>query len=137
MRMNTGRFLGAAAVVWVVRVLLNWLYYGVWMADTNQAMANAHPGIFREVIPAYIAADLIFAVFFVFLFVKVVSCLGGGIRAGVMLAILIAILSQLLGSIYTFYSLTVYPADMMITDSIYQLVSHVISGVLAAVVYKA
>jgi hypothetical protein len=135
--MNTGRLVGAALVVWIVRVLLNYLFYGVWMTDQYAAMSESHPGLFREVIPAYIAGDLLFAVVFVILFAKVASCLGGGVKAGVVLAILVAILSPLLGNVYIFYSFTIYSAGMMVTDSIFQLVSHVVSGVLAAVIYKS
>jgi hypothetical protein len=135
--MNTGRLVGAALVVWIVRVLLNYLFYGVWMTDQYAGMSEAHPGLFREVIPAYIAGDLLFAVVFVILFAKVASCLGGGVKAGVVLAILVAILSPLLGNVYIFYSFTIYSAGTMVTDSIFQLVSHVVSGVLAGVIYKS
>jgi len=135
--MNTGRFVGAALAVWIVRVLLNYLFYGVLKTDEFAAMSDAHPGIFREVIPAYIAADLLFAVVFVILFAKVASCLGGGVKGGVLLAILVAILSPLLGNIYIFYSFTIYPAGTMVTDSIFQLVSHAISGALAGAIYKS
>lgn len=135
--MNTGRLVGASLAVWIVRVLLNYLFYGVLTTDQYAAMSDAHPGLFREVIPAYIAGDLLFAIVFVFLFAKVAGCLGGGVKAGVVLAILVAILSPLLGNIYIFYSFTIYPAGMMISDSVFQLVSHAISGVLAGAIYKS
>jgi len=134
--MNTGRLVGAALAVWIVRVILNYLFYAVWMSDRYTAMSEAHPGIFREVIPAYIGADLLFAVVFVILFAKVASCLGGGVKGGVVLAILVAILSPLLGNVYIYYSFTIYSAGMMATDSIFQLVSHTASGVLAGAIYK-
>lgn len=135
--MNTGRLVGASLVVWIVRALLNFLFYGVLTTAQYAAISDAHPGVFREVIPAFIAADLLFAIVFVFLFAKVSSCLGGGIKAGLTLGILVAILSPLLGSIYMFYSFTLFPAGLMATDAIFQLASHAVSGVLAAVVYKS
>lgn len=135
--MNTGRFFGAALAVWIVRVLLNYLFYGVLRASEYAALSEAHPGIFREVIPAYIAADLLFALVFVYLFAKVASCLGGGVKAGVVLGILVMMLSVLLGNIYIFYSFTVFSGASMVTDSIFQLVSHAISGALAGAVYKS
>lgn len=135
--MNTGRLVGASLAVWIVRVLLNYLFYGVWKADDFAALNSAHPGIFREVIPAYIAADLVFAVIFVILFAKVASCLGGGVKAGVVLAIFVALLSAVLGNVYIFYSFTIYTGGMVVTDSIFQLVSHAISGALAGAIYKS
>ncbi len=135
--MNTGRFLGAAAAVAVVRVLLNFLFYGVWMKPTYDALGAAHPGIFREVIPAYIAADLVFAVVFVLLFVKVGSCLGGGVKGGVVLGIFVAILSPLLYLVYTYYSFTIYAGSIMVSESIVQLASHIVSGALAGAIYKS
>lgn len=134
--MNTGRWVGAALAVWIVRVLFNYLFYGVFMTDQYEAVAAAHPGIFREVVPAYVAADLLFALVFVILFAKGAGALGGGVKAGVFLGILVAILSPLLGNIYLYYSFTIYAAGYMITDSIYQLVSHVVSGALAGAIYK-
>ena len=135
--MNTGRFVGAALVVWLVRVALNYTFYGVLMTDQYQAMGAAYPGLFREVIPAYIAADLLFAVVFVILFAKCGSALGGGVKAGLSLGILVAILSPLLANIYMFYSFTIFTPGYMTTDSLFQLVSHLVSGGLAGVLYKS
>jgi hypothetical protein len=135
--MNTGRLVGAALAVAVVRVLLNFLFYGLWMKQQADALGAAHPGIFREVIPGFIAADVVFAFVFVFLFAKCGGALGGGVKAGVVLGILVAILSPLLANAYIYFSFTIFSAGWLTTDSVYQLVSHVISGALAGAVYKS
>ena len=134
--MNTGRFVGATLVVWIVRVVLNYVFYGVLMADQYQAIGAAHPGLVREVIPAFIAADLLFAVIFVLLFAKCGSALGGGVKAGLNLGILVAILSPLLANIYMFYSFTIFTPGYITIDSLFQLVSQVVSGGLAGAIYK-
>ena len=44
----------------------------------SQQIAAAHPGVFRQVVPGFILTDLIFAVAFTYLFIKVGAALGGG-----------------------------------------------------------
>jgi hypothetical protein len=80
---------------------------------------------------------VLFAIVFVILFAKVASCLGGGVKAGIVLAIFVAVLSPLLCNIYYFYSFTIYSAGTMVTDSLYQLVGHAVSGALAGAIYKS
>jgi len=76
--MNVGRFLACAAAVWLVRVALNWTFYTRVIGQQSQQIAAAHPGIFRDVVPGFILTDLIFALAFTYLFVKVGAALGGG-----------------------------------------------------------
>jgi riboflavin transporter FmnP len=83
--MNTGRFAGAVIGVWIVRVALNATFYTQIVGQQFEQMSSAHPGMFRTVIPAYIVTDLIFALVFTFLFVKVGAALGGSLKAGVTL----------------------------------------------------
>ncbi len=59
--MNAGRFVGASVAVFVVRTLMNFLFYGYAMRGRYEEMSAAHPGMFREVIPAYLVLDLISA----------------------------------------------------------------------------
>jgi hypothetical protein len=80
--MNVGRFLASAAAVWLVRVALNWMFYTRVIGQQSQQIAAAHPGIFRPVVPGLILTDLIFALAFTYLFVKVGAALGGGRMAG-------------------------------------------------------
>jgi hypothetical protein len=75
--MNIGRFAGAVIGVWIVRVALNAIFYTQIVGRQFEQISSAHPGIFRTVIPAYIVTDLIFALVFAFLFVKVGAALGG------------------------------------------------------------
>ncbi|HXT20214.1 MAG TPA: hypothetical protein VN811_12250 [Thermoanaerobaculia bacterium] len=122
--------------VFVVRTLLNYLFYGVLTHAQMEEMAAAHPGMFREVVPAFIALDLVAAIFITFLVVKAAASFGGGIKAGVTVGILIAILSPVLCDLYQFFSVTYFPAGAVAVDSIFQLVSHAIQGAVAAAIYK-
>ena len=134
--MNTGRFFGAALGVWIVRVALNWTFYTQVVGNQYKQITGAHPGMFREVIPAYIVTDLIFALAFAFLFVKVGAALGGGARAGVRLGVFVAILSPIVGSLYQYYSVTYLPVGLAVTDSIFQLIAHAIEGAVCGLIYR-
>ena len=57
--MNAGRFVGASVAVFVFRTLLNYLFYGYLMHGRYEEMSTAHPGLFREVVPAFITLDLV------------------------------------------------------------------------------
>ena len=135
--MNTKRFLVAAIVVWLVRTSVNAVFYGVLMAPTFDELNQALPGVFREVIPAYVVTDLIAAVAFAFLFAKAGHALGGGVAGGVKLGLVIAILSPIIGNLYMFYSVTYMAFGMMLGDSAFQLVSHLVQGAVVGAIYKA
>ncbi len=134
--MNTKRCLLAVIVVFVVRTLLNMVFYGMLMTEAYETLQAGHEGLFREVIPAYIGADLLFAILFVCLFIKVSHCLGGGVKGGVILGVYTALLGPILFGIYYFFSVTYMSAGMAIGDSLYQLVGYCISGALAGAIYK-
>lgn len=134
--MNTGRYLLTVVVVWVVRVVCNWLFYGVVMSETYQEFADAHPGLFREVIPAYIAIDLLVVIVLVLIVVKCASCFGGGIKGGVIVAVLIALIDAVAVNAYMYYSFTIFELGGMAGDAVYQVVAHAIQGAVAAAIYK-
>jgi hypothetical protein len=139
-QMNIGRFAGAVIGVWVVRVALNATFYTQIAGRQFEQMSSAHPGMFRTVIPAYIVTDLIFALGFTFLFVKVGAALGGpalggGIKAGVTLGVTVALLSPVIGNLYHYYSVTYLPAGLALTDSIFQVIAHAIEGGVAGLIY--
>jgi hypothetical protein len=100
--MNVGRFLASAAAVWLVRVALNWMFYTRVIGQQSQQIAAAHPGIFRPVGPGLILTDLIFALAFTYLFVKVGAALGGGTNGRGKLGLLVAVLSPVIGSLYQY-----------------------------------
>src|SRR5262245_39456028 len=129
--MNAGRFVGASVVVFVVRTVLNWLVYGQALHGRYEALAAAHQGMFREVIPAFITLDLVAAFFITYLIVKAGGAFGGGIKGGVTLGILLGILGPVLYSLYYYFSSTYSPSDLLAIESVYQLVSHAIQGALA------
>jgi len=135
--MNAGRFVGASVAVFLFRTILNYLFYGVLVHGRFEAMAAAHPGILREVIPAYVTLDLIVAFILTYLVVKAGAAFGGGIKGGVMLGILVALLGPVLASLNFFFGVTFYPADFVATESIYQIVAHAVQGAIAAAIYKS
>ena len=104
--MNRGRFVAAVVAVWIVRVALNWTFYTRVIGQQSQQIAAAHPGVFRQVVPGFILTDLIFALAFTYLFVKVGAALGRGWMAGVKLGLLVAVLSPVIGSLYQYFSVT-------------------------------
>jgi hypothetical protein len=135
--MNAGRFVGASVAVFVVRFLLNFGYYGYAMQARFKALDAAHPGVFREVIPAYALLDLLSALLITFLFVKAGSAFGGGVKGGAVLGLLIALIAPVIGALYWFFSVTFYPADLVSFEVVYQLVAHAIQGAVAGAIYKS
>jgi hypothetical protein len=134
--MNAGRFVGASVAVFVVRTLLNYLFYGYLMHPRYEEMSTAHPGLFREVVPAFITLDLIAALLITWLVVKAGAAFGGGIKGGVILGILIALLGPVLYNLYFYFSTTFYAQDLLAIETVYQIVVHAIQGAIAAAIYK-
>jgi hypothetical protein len=134
--MNAGRFVGASVAVFVVRTLLNSLFYGYLIHPRMEEMSAAHPGMFREVVPAFITLDLLAALLITWLVIKAGAAFGGGVKGGVILGILVALLSPVLNNLYYYFSTTYYPQDLLAIESIYQIVTHAVQGALAAAIYK-
>jgi hypothetical protein len=134
--MNAGRFVGASVVVFVVRSLLNYLFYGYLLHPRYEEMSTAHPGMFREVVPAFITLDLLSALLITYLVVKAGAAFGGGVKGGAILGILVGLLSPVLGGLYHYFSTTFYPQDLLAIESVYQIVSYTVQGALAAAIYK-
>ena len=134
--MNAGRFVGASVAVFVVRTVLNYLFYGYLMHGEYEAWDTAHPGMFREVIPAFITIDLIVALLLVYVIVKAASCFGGGMKGAVTIAILLAILGPIIYNLYFHFSTTFYTLNFFGIETVYQLVAHAIQGAVAAAIYK-
>jgi len=134
--MNVGRFLGAVLGVWVVRTVLNFLFYGMAMSSQYEALAAAHPGVFREVIPGFIATDLVFALIFVYLWTKAGPCFGGGIKGGVIGGAWIGVLFGLVWNLYYFFGFTFMTATDVVIDAVYTIVAIAIQGAVAAAIYK-
>jgi hypothetical protein len=134
--MKTGRFIGAVIAVWLVRTLINGLYYGVYMSDTYQAMADRFPGVFREVVPAYILADLLFAAVFVWLWAKVAPTFAAGAAGGATYGVVMWLVAEVITGIYLFYSFTFMTPGMWASSLAVQLVVYLLMGVVAAALIK-
>lgn len=135
--MNVGRLMGAGVAVFVVRFLLNFLFYGTLMSARYQEISDAHPGMMREVIPAYAVLDLVTAFLIVWLFAKAGSAFGGGVKGGATVGVLVAVLGPVIGGLYYFFSVTYYPSDLAAIEAVYALVAHAVQGAVAGAVYKA
>lgn len=135
--MNARRFVVSAAAVWIVRVALNWSFYTKVIGTQAERISAAHPGMFRQVVPAYILTDLLFALAFTYLFVKVGPAFGGGVMAGVKLGLLVAILSPILGSLYQYFSVTYMPVRLAAAECVFQVIAHAIEGAAVGVIYRA
>ena len=135
--MNLTRFLTCAAAVWLVRVGLNWTFYTRVIGQQSQQIAAAHPGLFREVVPGLILTDLIFALVFTYLFVKVGAALGGGRMAGAKLGLIVAVLSPVIGGLYQYFSVTYMSVGLTTAESVFQIIAHAMEGAVAGAIYKA
>src|SRR5437016_471427 len=129
--MNRGRFVAAVVAVWIVRVALNWTFYTRVIGQQSQQIAAAHPGVFRQVVPGFILTDLVFALGFTYLFVKVAAALGGGRMAGVKLGLLVAVLSPVIGTLYKYFSVTYMPVGLTSVEAFFQVIAHAIEGAVA------
>lgn len=133
--MNFGRYSAAVVAVFVVRTVLNWLFYGQYMMEQITSVTGQWEGAFREVIPAYILADLLFAAFFVWLWARAGAAFGNGAKAGAGYGLILGVLAAVIPSIYHFYSVTYITYGVWTTEIVYQLAAHVVIGVVAALIY--
>lgn len=134
--MNVGRYFGAVVVVWVVRVFCNYLWYGMVMTSQYEALTAEYPGVFREVIPGFIATDLLFSLIFVYLWTKAGPCFGGGIKGGVIGGLWIGILFGVVWNLYYFFGFTFMTPTNVVIDAVYTIVTIAIQGAVAAAIYK-
>lgn len=134
--MNTGRYLGAVLAMWIVRTLLNFAFYGKYMAGKYMAIAAAHPGLLKEGVAGFIVTDLFTCIVFVLLLAKVSNALGGGAKAGITLGLMIALLSPIVGALYSFFTFTFSTIGSTCIEIVFQFVAHAIEGGVAGSIYK-
>jgi hypothetical protein len=134
--MNVGRYLAAVIAVWLVRGLVGWAFWGNYMTEQYVAATAAWSGAFREVVPAYLVADFLFALVFVWLWVKVGSVFGSDVKGGALYGLVIGLFG-VVTSIYYFFSVTYITNSMWATELVVTLLLHVLIGIVAALVYKA
>src|SRR5262249_9573084 len=122
--MNTGRFVASVVAVWIVRVALNATFYTMVVGGQTEKIAAAHPGMFRQVVPAYILTDLLFALAFTYLFVRVGAALGGGRMAGGKIGLVVPVLSPVIGSLYQYFRGTYLPLGLLAAGLFFQAARH-------------
>jgi hypothetical protein len=79
--------------------------------------------MFRQVVPAYIFTDLLFALALTYLFVKVGTAFGGGALTGMKLGLLVATLSPVIGSLYQYFGVTYMPIGLAAAESVFQVIA--------------
>ena len=134
--MNTGRYLGAVLAMWIVRTLLNFLFYGKYMAAHFMQIDAAHPGLLKQGMAGFIVTDLFTCIVFVLLLAKVGNALGGGAKGGIVLGLMIALLAPIAGALYGFFTFTFTTIVLTCTEIIFQFVAHAIQGGVAGSIYK-
>ena len=134
--MNVGRFLAAVIGVFVVRTGLNFLYYGVAMREKFEALMAEYPGVFRDGVAGFIVTDLLFALVLVYLWVKAGAAFGTGAQGGAMGGMWIGVLVGVVGGLYWFFSFAFYTPMDYAMEAVYQVVSLVIQGAVAGLIYK-
>lgn len=135
--MNIGRFVGAVAGVAVVRALLNMVFYGYVMRGNWDQVLDTHPDVVREVIWGFVATDILFALIFVFLWIRVAPCLGGGVGGGARLGLIIGLFFGVVANLYLFFSFHIFSVGTISADAIYQIIAVAIQGAVAGAIYKA
>ncbi len=134
--MNWGRYAAASAAVFLVRDVMNVVFYSVINAPHYEQLAKDHPGMFRTVIPGYVATDLLFALILTYLIARAGGVFGGGMKGGAALGLLVGLLMGVVGDLYMFWGVTYIPLAAMIQDMIYQTLTLVIQGALAGKLLK-
>lgn len=134
--MNVGRYLAAVIAVWLVRGLFGWAFWGTLMAEQYAAVTAAWSGAFRQVVPAYLVADFLFALVFVWLWAKVGANFGGGIKGGALYGLVVGLFASVI-TIYYVFSVTYVSTSMWVSEIAATLLLHVVIGIVAALVYKA
>lgn len=134
--MNVGRYVVAVVGVWVVRTLCNFLYYGLFMSGHMEELVERFPGVFREVIPGFIATDLVFALIFVYLWTKAGACFGGGVKGGAVYGCWIGLFFGLVWNLYYFFGFTFMTVSDVAIDAVYTIVTVAIQGAVAGLLYK-
>jgi hypothetical protein len=117
--------------VFILRDALNYVFYAVIRAPVNAQLLKDHPGVLREVIPGYVATDLLTALILTYLVARGAGAFGGGIKGGACLGIIAALLMGVAGNLYVFFGVTFIEPGRMVQDMIYEIVSMALQGALA------
>lgn len=133
--MRTGRYILASIVVFLVRMLLHFAFYGVLMVEESNELAQKYPGLMRNATAGFILGDLVFAFIFVCLFIRVAEALGGGIKGGLVLALYVWGFSSVVVGIYQYSAFTFFTPGSFGLELGAQLVFLLIQGAVAAKLY--
>ena len=129
--MNTGRFITACVVIWIISYILSFILNGIIINWEDIPGMKTEMGIDSWIMG--IIGSLTFAIMFCFLFVKGYE--GKGISEGIRYGIYIGLLMYL-PLLFTHYAYYDYPAGLVWSCAIGNFVITVIVGIVAALIYK-
>lgn len=135
--MNTKKFLTAFVAVFVLLELMNYLIHGVILSSTYSEEGIKQLFRSEEEMQSKMwiiwVTDLIWAFFFVFIFVKGYE--NKGIMEGVKYGVYIGLFFGLVMS-YQGYAMSPMPYSLALTWFLVSLVQSIILGIVAAAIYK-
>src|SRR4030067_2138742 len=108
--MNVKRFIIASVVVYIVVQVLDFIIHGLILADTYKTLANVWRPDMMSLIWIFYVAGLVFAVLFVYIFIKGYE--GKGILEGVRFGIIIGLFMNVIGM---FGQYVMYPIPFSLT----------------------
>jgi hypothetical protein len=133
--MNTKKYILAVIVVFIVEEFLNWIIHGVILAPLYEATASIWRPLEEMNSMMWIMwiGDLIFSIFFVYIFTKGYENKGAGegLRYGFLVGCLLSVPMA-----FSTYATQPIPFSLAVQWLIFGIIALTILGIVAAAVYK-
>ena len=131
--MNVKRFIIASVVVYIVVQVLDFIIHGLILADTYKTLANVWRPDMMSLIWIFYVAGLVFAVLFVYIFIKGYE--GKGILEGVRYGAIMGLFMNVIGM---FGQYVMYPIPFLLSLQwfIYGMIEFIIAGMVVAAIYR-
>ncbi|OHD72029.1 MAG: hypothetical protein A2W19_03555 [Spirochaetes bacterium RBG_16_49_21] len=131
--MNVKRFIIASIVVYIVVQVLDFIIHGLILADTYKTLANVWRPDMMSLVWIFYAAGLVFAVLFVYIFIKGYE--GKGILEGVRYGAIMGLFMNVIGM---FGQYVMYPIPFLLSLQwfIYGMIEFIIAGMVVAAIYR-
>ena len=131
--MNVKRFIIASIVVYIVVQVLDFIIHGLILADTYKTLANVWRPDMMSLIWIFYVAGLVFAVLFVYIFIKGYE--GKGILEGVRYGAIMGLFMNVIGM---FGQYVMYPIPFLLSLQwfIYGMIEFIIAGMVVAAIYR-
>ena len=131
--MHVQRFIFASIVVYIVVQVLDFIIQGLILADTYKTLANVWRPDMMSLVWIFYAAGLVFAVLFVYIFIKGYE--GKGILEGVRYGAIMGLFMNVIGM---FGQYVMYPIPFLLSLQwfIYGMIEFIIAGMVVAAIYR-